>query len=147
MREIKFRLIKDGKIVGYERHILNLQCGDNRQNVICIQHSRTGTEYDSNVKDAGWWCIWYDKNYFIDHDTKDQFTGLKDCKRTKEYPEGKEIYGGMEIKGLSRSMCPREIEGVVVWDEVWLGWYVKKGVVQHKLTGHYDIEIIHEAKE
>lgn len=77
-REIKFRLVKGGKIVGYERHVLKRQCGDERPNVVCIEHSRTGTEYDRNVEKSGWWCIWFNKNYFIDHDRKDQFTGLLD---------------------------------------------------------------------
>lgn len=75
MKEIKFRLIKNGKIVGYEKHILRPQCGEDRQNVICVCYLTPDEILDS---EAYWKCSWYNKNDYIDHDTKDQFTGLKD---------------------------------------------------------------------
>jgi len=31
-----------------------------------------------------------------------QFTSLKDCKRTNEYPEGKEVYEGDVVRGTNR---------------------------------------------
>lgn len=73
MRTIKFRLIKDNKIVGYERHILNA----NGQ--IKIQHSDTGDIW-LNIIDEG-----ESFNCFIEHDDKNQFIGPKDR-------NGKEIW-------------------------------------------------------
>jgi len=64
-REIKFRLIKNRKVVGYERwnSLAGKWC------------------YDTNPD--GCFDI---RNTFIPHTDKDQFADLKDKKRTKEYP-------------------------------------------------------------
>lgn len=79
MHSIKFRLIEDGKVVGYERHIV---C----TGTISIQHQKVGEDI--------WHFIYPDFKYWISHNHKDRFTGLYDKKRTKEYPEGQEICEG-----------------------------------------------------
>jgi len=53
-------------------------------------------------------------------ETVGQFTGLKDKKRTKEYPEGQEIYKGDTLKN------PKDPRGNllfdVAWSEMFHGW-------------------------
>ena len=74
MREIKFRLINDGKIVGYETHELDTPCG-----TMNIYHNDMNIEA---VEDA-----------YVIHDSKDQFIGPKD-------KNGVEIYENDNIKGF-----------------------------------------------
>lgn len=74
MRTIKLRLIKDGKIVGYEKH--DFYQGPAQ---VCIMHSKDGNSW-KNVA-VGWGDAW------IDHDHKDQYTGLKDKNDAEIYEE------------------------------------------------------------
>ena len=80
----KFRLIRNGKIVGYEQHILRPQCGDDNLNVICVCYS-TPKQLENPRHYPR--CSCFDKADFIFHDHKDMFTGLHDS-------EGQEIYEG-----------------------------------------------------
>lgn len=59
-------------------------------------------------------------NYPVDPETVGQYTGLRDCKRTKEYPEGQMIFEGDVIKVERDLHCgenkkEREIFNGVVW--------------------------------
>lgn len=56
----------------------------------------------------------------IDHETVGQYTGLRDCKRTEEYPEGQMLFEGDVIKVERDLYCgenkkEREIFNGVVW--------------------------------
>ena len=101
MREIKFRLIKNNKIVGYERH---MKCLGG------IQIEQSVDDRWGNTQIAPW----------IIHDKKVQYTGLKD-------ENEKEIYEGDSVKCDSSRKCPHE----VIWTDICNqnlgsvpGWYL-----------------------
>lgn len=73
MRELKFRLIRDGKIVGYEKHT---------DGIICHSQPPPHNLWHS-ISYIACECTGYMTNdpalhYWITHDSKDQFTGLED---------------------------------------------------------------------
>lgn len=68
MRKIKFRLIKDGEIVGYENHYTDESLGVG----IGVYHNPVDSELIAGHPITGG-----DVNYII-HDKKEQYTGLKD---------------------------------------------------------------------
>ncbi len=74
MREIKFRLIKDSKIVGYEKwYGGSFDKENNYMNYACWIAFPSWLYFEDNKK----WTPDY-----IAHDSKEQFTGLKDYKGT-----------------------------------------------------------------
>lgn len=72
--QIKFRLIKNGKVVGYEWHKLTT-----KGNRIRLMHSNNNRNWKEIFGSAQSYCGW------IVHDKKEQFTGLLD-------KNGKEAY-------------------------------------------------------
>jgi len=101
-------------------------------------------------------------------ETVGQSTGLKDSKRTEEYPEGKEIYEGYEIY-FSQSKS-QHYQGYVKWSEKGLCYLVhchweKQDEIPNICNGYenkyefdntcvkrlthecFDIEIIHDKEQ
>lgn len=57
----------------------------------CYLKKWTGTKYKHYIHDGL-------LEYEVDPETVGEFTGLYDCKRTEQYPEGQEIYEGDIVK-------------------------------------------------
>ena len=64
------------------------------------------------------WELFDGKIYPTPNTISMQYTGLKDSKRTKEYPEGQEIYEGDIIRYVDGDTS--KVIGSVVWDDI--GW-------------------------
>ena len=88
MREIKFQVILQGKIIG---------------EIGTVEYFNTGlwwfVDYrlpeDEQILDGGLGHLFPNvKNLTLDHLTYREYTGLRDNKRTDEYPKGQEIYEG-----------------------------------------------------
>lgn len=99
MRQIKFRLSKDGKTVGYERHILDPLR-------VCIEYSA------DNEK-------WHPINIFkIKHDHKSQFISLLDKNKIEIYEDDilrfPDFHRGHNPK-LNKNVW--DMLGVVTWYE------------------------------
>jgi uncharacterized phage protein (TIGR01671 family) len=96
MREIKFRAKVDGKVVysdGFMKH-------PNGTIIVII-----------DIMDEGF------KTCPIDEGTLEQFTGLKDNKRTKEFPNGQDIYEGDTVRRIGTSNCS-EFSGIVKYESI-----------------------------
>ncbi|KKL52145.1 hypothetical protein LCGC14_2288380 [marine sediment metagenome] len=74
MRELKFRLIRDGKIVGYEYHYQGVLPVGITVSILGDEHHGI---YHARVGEALFKSI-LNHHDFIRHDSKDQFTGLLD---------------------------------------------------------------------
>ena len=131
MREIKFRLIKDGKIVGYEKWY-------------------PGEKHSPDSGMEGWaakphWLYSFDNKawgiIYIEHDSKKQYIGLKD-------KGGKECYFGDKVKHDNGDI------GFIEWDEgrcgVCFKWpHSKYDITSYPISNadYIDFEVIGNVTE
>ncbi len=98
-REIKFRLVKDSEIVGYEKHTQNK--GNFKSSIF---HSKA----NDDTIGYEWSNITHFTEKFIDCDIKVQYTGLKD-----KFRNNKEVYEGdiYEWCGVRRAITVDDFHG------------------------------------
>ncbi len=89
-------------------------------------------------------AVAYDNLLEVDLATVSQSTGLKDKKRTKEYPDGQPIWEGNISVRRYNEHYP-ELKGIIKWDEceakfVWYAKFPNGGgancTLGHYLNGH-----------
>ena len=113
-REIKYRLIRNGKIVGYERHRLSY-VGADKTIIIVIEHSPDGVGFcDFFRRDVKW--AW------ISHDTKEQYIGLNDKKRTEEFQDGQPVCQDDIVKSIWQVDHKTVITGRVTYYSTFALW-------------------------
>lgn len=128
MRPLKFRLIKDNKIVGWERH-------EEEHGLLHINHYPTGSPAGVSFPVDG------DYGRYIPHDRKDQFTGRHDSTGAEIYENDETDQGKIEYRNS------------LVWDgggSSHPGFYPSNGydyddydrgnTCFQKGFGHYDYE-------
>jgi uncharacterized phage protein (TIGR01671 family) len=145
MRAHKYRLVKDGKIVGYERCIFcNQREGYVKGKSLVPQHSKDGIcweyiyKWEMKTRPKGYWFeARLDKDIYIDHDSKDQFTGKFDDDKKEicqdDILEYHDILSDEYL--INRSQAKKTI-GQVSWFEERCQYMPQEIKKNHK-DGHY----------
>lgn len=143
IKEIKFRgrIINDVfcKDLFLETKIGNFAYG----NLIVADNGDCFITSSAKTIDAGY----ESEAYKVDPETVSQYTGLKDKKKTKEYPDGQEIYGGdlFYYHGVLRKVVYRKDVaawmGVVVKDNCGSCNFYLRNIIDD-CTMRLDAEII-----
>jgi hypothetical protein len=110
MHNILFRLIRDGKVVGYEQYEYTVD------RWLYVKDDKT-TSWSSNV---------------IKHDRKDMWTGLED-------KNGRKIFERDKCRFYDMLESPDEetlVDGIVVWYPIKCGLILQEVKKNHK-GGHY----------
>ena len=115
-RPIKFRLIKDGKVVGYEQRLFDVPSG-----TIDIHHSPNPQEPGPNIVAV--------EDAYIYHDGEEEFTGMVD-------KAGVEIYENDNITFWGG------LQGKVFYDKQQAGWGVRSEGNRFSLGVVDNIEVI-----
>ena len=93
---------------------------------IYVRHERNRESHFVQEIDATWISKpeysrgWSHNKYEVRPESIGQFTGRKDKKRTKEYPEGQEIYKGDTLKNPNDPRGNKLFD--VAWSEMFHGW-------------------------
>lgn len=124
MLQAKFRgLTKEGKLVYGDKVTIGKRC-------FIVSRPELSESDDIREKHCSIWG-------FIEviPETVGQFTGLKDKKRTKEYPEGQEIYEGDIVKLAENTFGETElpINCVVKWNDKGFYQLWRNGMIHWKM--------------
>lgn len=101
---------------------------------------------NSELKDGETWGIFIPAKdgtvYLTGYQSMMQFTGLRDCKRTEEYPEGQEIYSGDIVKATNKNGWARKFEIMWINDRTRLmAWNNSQPNISFNLTCNKVIEL------
>ena len=118
-RTLKFRLMLGKEVVGYKETVNHAEAISDRPHVA---HPAYMTWENLDVRGRR-------IKHGIIYDRGDPYTGFNDSTRTKEFPDGKEIYENDELEVSSYDPIDKEIKtwlGIVVWNPKRGSWWIER---------------------